>query len=164
MNSRGTVILGVSHSLPGLQALRFAVAEARRRRMPLYAVRAWPVPATTRAGSTVLWREALAVEARRYVCEAFNSACGGLPDDVDITIVACGGRADIALKESASDDTDLLVVGAPASRWGHSRVVRGCTRGAPCPVIVVPPPELARELRWVSLRRLVRKTIQQHPR
>jgi nucleotide-binding universal stress UspA family protein len=161
MTGHGTVIVGVSHSLPGLQALRFAVAEARRRGMPLHAVRAWPAPATTRAGSTVLWRQELAVEARWYIREAFNSAFGGVPADVDITVVASSGRADVALKASASGDADLLVVGAPASRWWHSRVVRGCTRGAPCPVIVVPPPELARALRWVSLRRLVRKTIQQ---
>ena len=164
MSSDGTVIVGVSHSLPGLAALRFAVAEARRRGMPLHAVRAWPVPATTRAGSIVLWRDVLAVEAHRYVGEAFNSAFGGLPDGVDVTVVVSGGRADIALKEAACDDADLLVVGAPASRWGHSRIVRGCTRGAPCPVIVVPPPELARALGWVSLRRLVRRTIQHHDR
>jgi nucleotide-binding universal stress UspA family protein len=159
MGSHGRVIVGVSQSLPGLQALRFAVTEARGRGVPLHAVRAWPPPATTRAGSTMLWRQELSVAAVHYVREAFNSAIGGLPDDVDLTVEVLSGRADIALKESASDDADLLVVGAPASRWWSGRIVRGCTRGAPCPVIVVPPPELARALRRVSLRRLVRRAV-----
>jgi hypothetical protein len=37
----GRVVVGVSRSLAGLQALRYAVAEARRRVAPLVAVRAW---------------------------------------------------------------------------------------------------------------------------
>jgi hypothetical protein len=35
------VVVGVSQSLTGLQALRYGVAEARRRQVPLHAVRAW---------------------------------------------------------------------------------------------------------------------------
>jgi nucleotide-binding universal stress UspA family protein len=161
MNNAGTIIVGVSQSVPGLQALRFAVDEARRRGMPLHAVRAWPSPATTRAGSTVLWRDKSAGYARRYVSDAFDAALGGFPGDVEITVAAPSGRADVALKEAAASDADLLVVGAPANRWRHSWVVRGCTRDASCPVIVVPPPELARALRHESIRGLVRRVIQQ---
>jgi hypothetical protein len=36
---RGKVVVGISPSLSGLEALRFAIAEARRRQVPLAAVR-----------------------------------------------------------------------------------------------------------------------------
>lgn len=156
MSSHARIVVGVSESLPGLQALRFAVAHARRRGLPLHAVRVWPIPPATRTGAGYVWRDDLAAETRRYVNDTFDAALGGLPDDVTITVAWCSGRVDIALKQAVRD-TDMLVLGAPASRWCHSRVVRGCTRDARCPVIVVPPPELARALRWSSLRRLVRE-------
>ncbi len=148
--------MGVSQSLPGLQALRFAVTEARRRGMALQAVRAWASPSSTRSRSTVLWCDSMAFEARRYVTDTFDTALGGVPEDIELTITVSTGRADVVLKDLAVDDSDLLVVGAPVSRW-TSRTVRGCTRGARCPVIVVPPPELARALRRISLRRLVQE-------
>ena len=160
MNGRARVVVGVSDSVPGLQALRFAVAEARRRGMPLHAVRVWPMPPATRTGPVCLWHEDLTAETRRYVNAVFDAALGCLPGDLRITVAGPSGRADVALKETVSD-VDLLVLGAPSSRWHHSGVVRACTRDARCPVIVVPPPELARTVRRTSLRRLVREVIDQ---
>jgi nucleotide-binding universal stress UspA family protein len=160
VSGQGRVVVGVSDSLPGLQALRFAVAEARRRGMPLHAVRVWPMPPAIRTGPAYPWHEDLTAETRRYVNAVFDDALGGLPDGMRITVAGPSGRADVALTETVSD-VDILVLGAPASRWHHSGVVRACTRAARCPVIVVPPPELARTVRRTSLRRLVREVIEQ---
>lgn len=158
MSGHARIVLGVSDSLPGLQALRFAVAEGRRRQMPVHAVRVWPIPPPTRTSSGFVWRDDLTAETRRYVTEAFDAAVGGMPDDVTITVAWCSGRIDTALKQAVGE-ADLLVLGS-AHRWHLSRTVRACTRDPRCPVVIVPPPALARTLRWTSLRRLFRDIAQ----
>jgi hypothetical protein len=66
------------------------------------------------------------------------------------------GRTDVALQDHVTGDGDLLVVGAATSRWWGGGTVRGCVRGAGCPVVVVPPPAMARAGR-VSGRRIARE-------
>jgi nucleotide-binding universal stress UspA family protein len=155
MTAPGRVVLGVSHSLAGLAALRHALAEARHRAVPLHAVRAYPHPPTTRSTSYLSWQLHLEDTTRAYVHEAFDAALGALPADVDIVVSTSAGSTTGALMDAVSGSGDLLVLGAPASRWRHSRTVRGCTRAAECPVIVVPAPDLAREWRRLPLRRIV---------
>lgn len=152
------VVVGVSQSLAGLQALRYGVAEARRRRVPLHAVRAWRFDVAWRGPEVSRWRREIAEEALRYIWDAFRSAMGGLPVDVDVNMLAADGRPDQVLTEIAAAPGDLIVVGGRASRW-PSWLVRTCMRRSACPVAVVPPPEIARTARPAILaRRLLRET------
>lgn len=73
------VVVGVSQSLAGLAALRYAVAEARRRNAPLYTVRAWALPSHWRGLAVDAWQRELREASHRYVVEAFDAALGGPP-------------------------------------------------------------------------------------
>jgi nucleotide-binding universal stress UspA family protein len=150
MRSQGNarVIVGVHDCLAGLQALRCAVAEARRRATPLCAVRAWTFPYAGQAVGLRAWRQELVDEAAMIVYGAFTTALGGLPEDLDLRVVAPEGGPARALVELADRDDDLLVVGHCQRRGlrrvrSHS-VARYCAGHAVCPVLVVPPPALAR--------------------
>ncbi|GIF25501.1 nucleotide-binding universal stress UspA family protein [Actinoplanes tereljensis] len=132
------VIVGVSPSLAGLAALRWALGEARRRQVPLLAVRAWQLDFGPRARPTWEFERATAEDARTLAHGAFRLA-GESADDVVIRVPR--GLAATALRDYAHPH-DLLVLGAGRSRWLGGPVVRAAVRGAPCPVIVVPPPEL----------------------
>jgi nucleotide-binding universal stress UspA family protein len=144
----GRVIVGVHDCLAGLQALRCAVVEARRRETPLCAVRAWTFPYAGQSVGLRTWRQELVDEAALTVYGAFTTALGGLPADVEVRVVAPEGGAARALVELADRDDDLLVVG-DCQRRGLRRVrshavARYCVKHATCPVLVVPPPALAR--------------------
>jgi nucleotide-binding universal stress UspA family protein len=156
---RAKVIVGISPSLSGLEALRFAIAEARRSRVPLVAVRAWFFPTGVRARPTWEWERELAAEARRCITAAFQTAVGDVPDDIDVVARTPSGRVDTVLKDGVTSPQDLIVIGAAARWWASSGVVRGCVRAAGCPVVVVPPPELARAVGGgrLSARRMARE-------
>jgi nucleotide-binding universal stress UspA family protein len=112
----GRVVLGVSQSLAGLEALRYAVAEARRRQTTLYAVRTCYFATPWQGSDVDRWRAELTDEARRYVEEAFDLALGGPPADVDVVICTPNGRTDAVLTRLADDRSDILVLGAGRSR------------------------------------------------
>jgi nucleotide-binding universal stress UspA family protein len=151
------VVVGVSQSLAGLQALRYGVAEAQRRRVPLHAVRAWRFDVAWRGPDVRRWRREIAQEALKYVGETFKLALGGLPIDVDVNMLAAEGRPDQVLTEMAASPGDLIVVGGHGGRWPSW--LRTCMRRSACPVAVVPPPEIARTARPAILaRRLLRET------
>jgi nucleotide-binding universal stress UspA family protein len=125
------VVVGVSQSLAGLAAVRCAVAEARRRDAPLYAVRAWALPSHWRGLAVDAWQHELREASRHYVAEAFEAAIGGLPD-MDTFVAAPNGRADEVLTEAADREDDLLVLGARDGwlrRW-PGWIARGCLRAA----------------------------------
>ncbi|WP_433224368.1 hypothetical protein ACQP00_29365 [Dactylosporangium sp. CS-047395] len=121
------VVVGVSQSLAGLAAPRYAVQEAQQRGAPLHAIRTWALPAHWHGPAVDAWRHEPRTEARRYIVETFDAA---------------------------GDESDLLIVGGRGGwrrRW-PSWVVRRCLGAARCPVIVVPPPELARARRRLTRR------------
>ncbi len=136
------VIVGVSVSPAGLEALRWAVGEARRRGVALVAVRSWQLTASPRSRQLWEWEQAMRAEARRCVLEAFRCGLGGLPADVEVLMSTPAGAAGVALKDVVEEPGDLLVVGASRRRW-FGGVTRGCVRSAGCAVLVVPPPVLA---------------------
>jgi nucleotide-binding universal stress UspA family protein len=143
------VVVGVDGSLTGLAALRFAVAEAGRRQVPLFAVRA----ATT----------GLPCADRAAIATAFWEALGTVPADLEIyQEVAMLGIRD-ALRASATDARDLVVVGAGGKGGWHAlwsgSVARSLLRGARCPVVAVPGPEMARAVHWPRRRRLGRGDV-----
>jgi nucleotide-binding universal stress UspA family protein len=140
------VFVGVDRSIPGLAALRLAVAEARGRDAALHAVRVEPE---------------LAMHHNEVFDAAFDDAFGGQPPDVRIRCEVLIGPVAEALTRRAHYSTDILVVGTDAHGWWHrlwyGSISRSCVRKAHCPVLVVPGPEMAfvsrRKYRWMARRR-----------
>jgi nucleotide-binding universal stress UspA family protein len=148
----GWIIVGIGHSAGGHQALRYAVAEARRRRIPLLAVRTLRV--TPRVwgpiGDEPVWPP-LDEQIRATVAQverAFAETFGGMPADVPVTVVTPEGGPAEVLVSLARDESDLLVVGGCGARRAfHFRttwIARYCARHAPCPTVIVPPTSMAR--------------------
>ena len=147
------MVVGVDGSPGSLEALRFALGQARRLETALIPVHAWQVPGgeppTRRAaapGYTRMIRDMAEEELRR----AFEEGLGGLPSDVRVEPWLIRGPAGAALVETADRCNDLLVVGA--GRRGrlrhrlHAATARYCLAHAACPIIAVPPPALQAEL------------------
>jgi nucleotide-binding universal stress UspA family protein len=137
------VVVGVSPTLAGLQALRFATDQARQRAARLMAVRAF------RASGTGVSLRAIARQAAiDDVYAAFDDAYGGPPHGIETVIVVREGVAGDVLVAEASRESDLLVVGGSGvRRLGSLRrapTARRCARRTVCPLVIVPLPEYAR--------------------
>jgi nucleotide-binding universal stress UspA family protein len=160
----GRVIVGVSASIAGLQALRRAVEEARRRGVPLHAVRAWQLPSTWNGVDAAGWRREIADDAQAEIHEAFELALGGVPADIDVRPVIIEGLPHRVLVAEADRDSDLLVVGVHGRRHQWLPIGRGqyCRRHASCPVLLVPPPELATTGRLSALARRLRREAEEY--
>jgi nucleotide-binding universal stress UspA family protein len=132
---RGKIIVGVDDSPGGLAALRWAVEVARSANAPLVAVRAWALGLPRHGGlrrhgdghgHVVLAfagsepRQA----AARLVRQAFRTAVGGVPGDVDVTIETPEGNPGQVLTQFASGGCDVLVVGSTPGH-GLKRAVHG---------------------------------------
>jgi nucleotide-binding universal stress UspA family protein len=145
------VIVGASDSPGSIPALRFAETLAHREGALLIAVHAWTPPggelADRRQPSTYL-RQVWAQAAGRRLAEAIDAAWGGLPDGLEFHALVVRGESGPALVSTADSPQDLLVVGAGRrgtfARVRHGRVSRYCLARAQCPVIAVPPADLAR--------------------
>ena len=151
------VVVGVDDSLSGLQALRFATAEARRRGVGLRAIRAWQFATPWHEQNAGLFRAAMVDAAAMVLHDAFHQAMGGLPKDVSVEALAIQGPAALVLVDQAGGQDDLLVVGR--SRYGRGwrnllgrawrrmtdgpRVDVHCVRNTTCPVVTVAAPLLA---------------------
>jgi nucleotide-binding universal stress UspA family protein len=149
----GRVVVGISDTLAGYQALRYAVAQARERDLPLVAVRAY----TCAAGAP--WRDVIVDLAKDYVMKVFAEALGGFPAGVATEVAVGTGEPGRVLVATARRDGDLLVIGGSgARRWTGRRracVARFCSRWASCPVVIVPPPAMARRARGRMTRDVV---------
>jgi nucleotide-binding universal stress UspA family protein len=145
------VIAGVSGSPGSLQATRYAADLARAHDAILIPVLAWMPPGGDFADRghpspylRQLWREA----AWHRLWNALELALGGIPEDVSCDPQVLRGEAGAVLVSAASCDGDVLVLGTgrrgAAARLLACRVGRYCLAHARCPVIAVPPSELAR--------------------
>jgi nucleotide-binding universal stress UspA family protein len=139
----GRIVVGVDGSEGAVQALRFAIEEARIRGSGLRAVSAWHVPpAVYGAGwapaSTDLdeFRKLAEASLRESVEEAGATAAG-----VEVTpVVREGNPVDVLLEES--EGADLLVLGT-RGMGGFKGLLLGsvshqCANHASCPVVIVP--------------------------
>ena len=133
-------------TLAGLQALRFAVAEARERGVVLRAIRAWEFNPSW-YGPDASPRQAELVDAAAMtMVTAFREAMGGAPKDIVVEALVIEGAPAVVLADQARSDRDLLVLGrSRRRRFGSSRVDARCARTAACPVVVVAAPILARD-------------------
>ena len=161
-NGAARVIVGVDGSLAGLRALRLAVAEARRRGAPMVAVRSWNLDPAWGASPPV-WYDELKADAARVIVQAFEDAMGGFPPDVQLSTLAVRSAPGLALVGVADRDDDILFVGAQRHgrlrRLMHRCTARFCAAHARCPVVIVPPHELARLTRRVRIGRAVRREL-----
>jgi nucleotide-binding universal stress UspA family protein len=151
------VVVGVDDSLSGLEALRFAATEARRRGVGLCAIRTWQFATSWHEQNAGQYRAAMVDEAAMVLHVAFQQAMGGLPRDIAIEALAIEGSTARVLADQAGGPDDLLVVGRSGSDrgwwptlgriWnrltGKSPVDVHCVRIAICPVVTVGAPVLA---------------------
>lgn len=146
------VVVGVSDSIPNLAALRVAMDEVRRAPGVLVAVHAWAPVGGEFAYRRQPWPEMLEVWHQAAIDSldaAFDECFGGETGDVTVrrlVLRAAAGRALVTVAEHAED---LLVIGT--GRRGLRRPMQAgvnayCLRHSSCPVLSVPPPELAAEL------------------
>jgi nucleotide-binding universal stress UspA family protein len=159
------VVVGVSGSAGSLQALRYAAEMARGENAVLAPVLAWTPPggemADRRFPSPYLraaWKQA----AWDRLWRAIELAIGGPPNDVGFSPETLRGEAGDVLTQVAAQPGDVLVIGS--GRHGSLRrllackVSRYCLGHACCPVIAVPPAQLAAEAHglhgWVLRRRM----------
>jgi nucleotide-binding universal stress UspA family protein len=137
-NGRPTVVVGVDGSAGSLEALRWALEEARLRTVRLRAIHSWIylnalVPALAADATTT------AQQAAETVLDHAFAALGDT-DDVEVERAIVQGPAAQVLIDAVSEH-DLLVVGSR----GHSgfaglllgSVSHQCAQHAPCPVVIV---------------------------
>ncbi len=135
------VVVGVDGSPESVQALGFAVTEARVRAAHLRVVHTWTFPALAILPFTpdVPSPEELAADGEALIERCLADAGGA--DDVTIEPTVEAGSAAEALV-AAAEDADLLVVGARGAggflglRVGS--VADACAGRSPVPVIIVP--------------------------
>lgn len=164
------MIAGVDDTPTALRTLRAAVTQARIQNRELIAVRAFRLPRgrepvspclrVFRPGGTDLlpneaqsWQWEVAARERQaaaMIGRAFQQAMAEVPDTFGVRCLVVAGSPGPVLVESAHKEDDLLVVGASASRpWRRlfrRSVSRYCAAHATCPVLLVPPHELARQV------------------
>lgn len=159
----GRLIVGTSGSPGSLRALRYGEFLARAHEALLIPVIAWEPPGGERAEriqpSSYLRQECLDL-ARKRLRDALIAVWGEVPDDPLVEPHVERGPAGWVLVNLASRPADVLVVGAGRRGvlgWmALSRVTRYCLAHAQCPVLAIPPPELARELAHGRFTRMLR--------
>ncbi|MFF5013138.1 universal stress protein [Streptomyces sp. NPDC001165] len=139
-DTHGRIVVGVGEHPEHSAAVRFALEEAQRRRVPLEAVRAWrrTAPATTDQALPTVESARL---PDRQAAEELDEALGDAPADVEIHPRTAEGHARKVLLD-ASHGADLLVIGAHrrGDRFGLQlgRVAHTVLHHSACPVAVVP--------------------------
>jgi nucleotide-binding universal stress UspA family protein len=169
------IVVGVSGSAgSSLQALRYAAQLARTDSATLSPVLAWVPPGGQLADRSYpsselrrVWKEA----AWERLWRAVNLAIGGPPGDVAFSPAVVRGEAGPALTRFAAEPGDVLVIGTgrhgALRRALACRVSRYCVSHAACPVIAVPPSQLADQLHglhgWLARHRMHPESIGSHP-
>jgi nucleotide-binding universal stress UspA family protein len=144
------VVVGVGGSAGSLQALRYAVEQARNDKAALAPVLAWTPPGGDLADRRSpcpplrqIWKQA----AWDRLWKAIDLAIGGPPADLDFTPAVVRGEAGLVLTDAANQPGDVLVIGAgrhgAVRRLLACKVSRYCLAHAVCPTIAVPPTQLA---------------------
>ncbi|MFH9712968.1 universal stress protein [Streptomyces luteogriseus] len=138
----GRVVVGVGDEANESAVVRFAAEEARRRGVPLEAVRAWRCPAHETTDHPLLAGEPARLHEKQ-AAEELEAAVQDVPADVRVRRRTVEGHARRVLVD-ASHEADLLVVGAKRreGRFGLQlgHVAHAALHHSACPVAVVPHP------------------------
>ncbi|MGZ4398648.1 MAG: universal stress protein [Gaiellaceae bacterium] len=133
-----TIVVGVDGSEASKEALRFALAEARRWRAKLHVVYAFwewePIP-----GTTEVEQERTDQGREEWLATLVREAVGEVTD-VEIGQATVRDDAAPALL-AAAEDADLLIVGS-RGHGGFRELLLGsvsqqCAHHAPCPIVIV---------------------------
>ncbi|MFE9425767.1 universal stress protein [Kitasatospora sp. NPDC006697] len=133
------IVVGVDGSPSSIDALSWAVDQARTRGAVIEALTAWQYPVATGWTLPMETGEDLAAIMRKVLDDAIAQATGAVgPIEIRPRVVQ-GGAASCLLE--AAQGADLLVVGSR----GHGGFVGAllgsvaghCVQHAPCPVVVV---------------------------
>jgi nucleotide-binding universal stress UspA family protein len=136
------IVVGIDASDPSLDALRWALDEARLRGAELELVHAFPRPELV--GMTMVVTlpsdDELRAASEQVLAEALERVGGA--GDVPVTRrVETGGPAAVLVE--AAEDADLLVVGARGLGGFKGLLLGSVTQQviahAPCPVVVITP-------------------------
>jgi nucleotide-binding universal stress UspA family protein len=140
------VVVGVDGSESAGEALRFAVAEARRRGTRVRAVHVWHVPVGSFLGGlapTEAETSAYEEAARALLAHAVEPAARAAPDVLVEQRLRQSFTPAAALVEE-SRDADLLVVGSRGLTGLRETLLgsvsHACCQHAACPVVVVRGP------------------------
>jgi nucleotide-binding universal stress UspA family protein len=150
------IVVGVDGSPASDAALRWALDEARLRKMPVHAVHAFEVslppigavpvgaPATALAGLASEQKERqrnMAGDAARAVVQSALEREQAAASGVDVRVTAVEGEPGRVLVE-LTKQADLLVLGSHGHGAVHDfllgSVSHACSRHASCPVVVMP--------------------------
>lgn len=138
------VVVGVDGSPGAVDALRFALDEARLRGLPLRIVCAWEASATTYVGETFAATPDAFLEAEHHADEVLHTALANLDADagVEIEALAIEGHPATVLIEQARGAA-LLVVGSRGRGTAASLLLGSVSQKlahhSPCPLVIVPP-------------------------
>lgn len=154
----GRLIVGTSGSPGSLQALRYADGLAYTHGAALIPVLAWQPPGGDRdelIPASAELRRTCRELARQQLRDALLAIWGEIPGNPWVQPCIERGPAGRVLVSLARCPGDVLVIGAGRrtrlTRVALSGVSRYCLAHAQCPVLAVPPPALADELRRVRL-------------
>jgi len=144
------VVVGVTGSAGSLQALRFATDLARFHEATLIPVHAWMPPGGEVADRRYRCPELQKIWERSAwdrLWAAVDLALGGTPTDVRFAPEVVRSEPGKALTLLACQQGDLLVIGTgrhgAIRRMLRCHVARYCLAHATCPVVAVPPSQLA---------------------
>jgi len=147
-------IVGASGSPGSLQALRYGEALARAHGAVLIPVIAWEPPGGNhdeRFQNSGYLRLACQDIACQRLRDALIAVWGEIPTSPLVQPRIARGPAGRVLVNLACRPGDVLIVGAgrraKLARMACSRVSCYCLAHAQCPILAIPPPALARELR-----------------
>lgn len=153
MANAPSVVVGVDGSAGSVEALRWALAEARLRKSPLRAVHAWmfgyvggTIDGYPSLGGSLDAYGSLGIDpgdlhrAAEDLLDRALADAGADTEGVEIERQVVQGSAAEALM-TAVDENDLLVVGS-RGHGGFAELLLGsvsqqCVHHAPCPVVVV---------------------------
>ena len=136
------IVVGVDGSPHADAALRFAVAEARLRGVPLRVVCAWEPPTSAYVGEAFAATPDAFVAAEQHAEDVLRTALERLTlDDVQVEALAVEGHPATVLVDQAAD-AELLVLGSrghgAAKRLLLGSVSSDLAHHTPCPLVIVP--------------------------
>lgn len=144
------VVVGVSGSAGSLIALRYAVGLAWSQQARLMPVLTWMPPGGDLADRRFPCAELRASwirGARERLEQAIDLAIGGPPAGIAFEPQIVRGEPGSVLTEIAGEPGDILVIGAGRHGWlrrlAACHVARYCLAHCRCPVLAVPPTQLA---------------------
>ena len=137
------IVVGVDRSTHAVDALRFAIEEARYRNCHLTAVEVWNQPYLPEdvGESAAVLDEAAHQRAEQVLRDQVGKALDGLPAPEGMQVVTRSGNpAEVLIQ--LGRDADLVVVGS-RGHGGFRYLLTGSVATqlvthAPCPVVVVP--------------------------